>query len=285
MLVEIDGKSLDILIYAQLSFLLDCSIFKSRGLCLAPFSCLLLATRISEPSDLTWSPKIHPKWTWQLFCGREGRRITQRLILQCVTLIIIFVTHWGTWPWRPQHICLCSSWGCSEPPEALCSPLSWYLWAWRLEWLLYFSCFHFMRGGLMFCLLLPCYNTWGTLNWDTWIVEPRPCPVKQEVESYCLPSPLGRAHVSFPGLDWRHQPGSTSCAFRHLLYVSPKAYLRKPLNLIWPEIFLAGGELGWIPVYPFHFSGHAHIFDLCARPVISLDSLPPPPAHDPWVLL
>lgn len=104
---------------------------------------------------------------------------------------------------------------------------------------------HPMLDGSIFCLLLPCYNIWGTITCGA-------PALSQEMESRCSPSPVGRLHGSFPGLEtsaWQY----ILYFPHHLLCVSPKAYLRKPLNLIWPEIFLAICELGWVPVYPFHF--------------------------------
>lgn len=88
-----------------------------------------------------------------------------------------------------------------------------------------------------------------------------PCCLSREVESCCFPSPWeGEAarYIRIPGftgafLDWRHQPPMLLCFPHCLLCVSPKAYLKRPLNLIWPEIFLAVCKLCWISVYPFYF--------------------------------
>ena len=63
--LNVDGGSPGISISAQLIFLLDCCIFKDRGLCLVPFP---WHTPFSWAhwehvghSDLTWSPKMHLK--------------------------------------------------------------------------------------------------------------------------------------------------------------------------------------------------------------------------------
>lgn len=85
--------------------------------------------------------------------------------------------------------------------------------------------------------------------------------MSREVESCCFPSPWeGEAarYIHIPGftgafLDWRHQPPVLLCFPHRLLCVSPKAYLKRSLNLIWPEIFLAVCKLCWISVYPFYF--------------------------------
>ena len=107
-----------------------------------------------------------------------------------------------------------------------------------------------MLAGSVLCLLLPCSCFWGPLNWDTLTVKP------------LLFEPGGGVlrlslfwRVGFMGvfLDWRRQPGSTSCASPSPAVCFTQGTSQEALNLVWPEIFLAVCKLGWIPVYPSYF--------------------------------
>lgn len=130
----------------------------------------------------------------------------------------------------------------------------------------------FLRSmfGSICCLLLPCSSLWGPLNWDTLIVEPLWFEPGDGV--LLLSFPIRQASWEFPGLEtWAWQ--YILCFPHYLFCVSPKAYLRRPLNLIWPEIFF-GSLCTWLDSsLSLSFPGHTHIVDLCARPVISLGLL------------
>lgn len=131
--------------------------------------------------------------------------------------------------------------------------------------------------GLIGCLVCPCPSLWRPLKRDTLTVEP-------QLWVLLLSLSIGQASWEFPGLEtWAWQ--YILCFPHHLLCVSPKAYLRRPLNLIWPEI-LFGSLWTWLgSSLSFSFPGHAHIVDLCARTVISLGLLFFSPHCDPWILL
>lgn len=100
-----------------------------------------------------------------------------------------------------------------------------------------------------FEILFSFYSLWGPLYWES-----LGAPAVSQGMSLLLFLSMGRLQGSF--LEWRRQPGSTSCASPiTCCVVLPKAYLRRPLNPFWPDIFLALWELGWIPVFSFHFQG------------------------------
>lgn len=94
-------------------------------------------------------------------------------------------------------------------------------------------------------------------------------PLLWAMEPCHFPSPLGRLHGSFSGLET-----SALCFLHHLLCVLPKPYLRHPLNLIWPEIFWQFVNLVVFHSIPFIFRTCPHYPFVCRA--YDFPWLPPP---------
>lgn len=103
-----------------------------------------------------------------------------------------------------------------------------------------------MLGGSIFCLLLPCDNIWGTLDWDTlWSLCCEPWSLAT--------SPLHSADFMGVFRDWRRQPCSTSCAFFITCCVFYPSLISGILWILFGQKSFDSCELGCIPFYPFHF--------------------------------
>lgn len=102
-------------------------------------------------------------------------------------------------------------------------------------------------GSVLHFLFL-CYHLWGpphcdTINREALLFEPGGGDI-----ALLHSLPIVRFHEHF------HDDISLAVhPVLYLLCVSPKAYLKRPLNLICSKILLALSEVGWVPVCPFHF--------------------------------
>lgn len=107
---------------------------------------------------------------------------------------------------------------------------------------------HPMLDGSIFCLLLPCYNIWGTLSCGA-------------------PAAAFLLHwAGFMGvfLDWRPQPGSTSCTFPitccvfHPRLISGSLWILFGQKSFWQFVNLVGFQF-----IPFIFRTCLHCWFVC----------------------
>lgn len=131
----------------------------------------------------------------------------------------------------------------------------------RLGWLhIFLFIWCWVVGYSVFCFLVD-------ISGVPLVGAPLLCCSNQERESCCLHSPLGRLHGCFPGLE------TSSLAVHPVLSPSPVVCFTQGLSQEAFESYLARNLFGiwwtWLDSsLSLLFSGHAHIVDLCVRPVI-----------------
>lgn len=209
-----------------------------------------------------------------LFCVRQGRRFTLRLILQYVTLSKIFMTPrnhadpngfaWALPQDFPNHqLAVCSS---PFGPGNLNGPV--------------FSC------------SIPCHVVWDSVFCFLFTVSGVPLigtayvgrvgalmghipPVSQGMSPAAFPL-RGQGAWEFAGVEasaWQH----ILCFSHHLLCVSPKAYLRRPLKPFSQTSFWHFENLVGFQSSPFISRACPHCWFVCQACTFSwFSSLPRP---------